>query len=79
MAVIGSIRDLKVPDRPLVAIGRGTIVQLGQGDYAEVLDDFWQTRHGAMGHYVRVCTVSYEQVRTGFGEERDVMMLEVVE
>lgn len=78
MAEIGSVRDIQVAFKPLVGIGPGSIVRLAPGDYAELLYDKWECRHGAMAHYVVVRTVVYPD--SGFeGPATDIYTLETAE
>jgi len=80
----GGPQTVKVPFRPLVAVGEGTIVQLDDEDgaavYAEVLGAALERRRGQWGLYLRVQPVPTAYVLNGLGEYAvDVRPVEVVE
>lgn len=79
----GGVQSIKVPFRPLVGIGEGTIVQVDEDDgvaiYAEVISASVEKRGGATGLYLMVRPVPVGTLLTGFGTFCvDVRPIEVI-
>lgn len=77
----GGVQSIRVPYRPPVAIGEGTVVQFpvdGVACFAEVQSCRQERRGGAWNLYLYVRPIPTAMVLAGFGEQADVREIEVI-
>lgn len=67
---LGGVQAVQVPFWPPLAIGEGTVVQVGHGSYAEVVSARVERRRRAWGLYLYLLPICTGEILTGFGETR---------